>query len=306
MTITPKHISKVLFGDPIASRLAGTAMVARCALLFSLLLLLAGCSSSRKPINPGTLIVDVKVWRILEPNFDFVGASTNLGCRLDNAEIIAVMADLREDQGLFGPGVTIRWDNVINDRTDSGLSSRPPDNRSQNANATFGSRLWSFWSSIPTEPWDNQAVNIYFVGNMYVGSPPAIGQNACSTSTLLAATREPGDVDDFVDWAPAIFINDGGGNSDFGFCPNHSVMWLSNSNVLVHEMTHYLARFRNSTFGAPPNHRAYDGGEHVPVGSTNILEEFVMAGTGSFPLILPGGHMLTTIVRTMIRRGRQL
>ncbi|MCH8851794.1 MAG: hypothetical protein IID41_03985 [Planctomycetes bacterium] len=58
-------------------------------------------------------------------------------------------------------------------------------------------------------------------------------------------------------------------------------------NIIEHEMTHFLARFKSRTFGQPPNQRVYFGDEHIAPGSNNILTPGIV-NNQPHPLVIPG------------------
>lgn len=82
---------------------------------------------------------------------------------------------------------------------------------------------------------------------------------------------------------PHFFVNDGGRGLQSGFVPGREPAQVISFHTLEHEMTHYLARFRNLTFGSGPSSRTYDSGEHVPAGSNNVLSLDLVN-----PLVIPG------------------
>ena len=220
---------------------------------------LSGCQSGNKTINPGTGQVDLRVW-VVPAQGDIFGFDDNVGCRLDMSQISARIQRIQSSSPLFGANTTFAWDGVVTQITDQQI---PFDRTTQAQNINF-------WTSPNFLLWQNgfydpSKINIYFTGNVQSDGNPTGGINA--------ATLEPFPGSFSASGVPAfVFINDGGFNQFSGFLITPAAM--TSRNIIEHEMTHYLGRFTNRTFGASTNARTYNAEEHVPQGSNNILTPF--------------------------------
>lgn len=130
--------------------------------------------------------------------------------------------------------------------------------------------------------WQAQHINIYFVGNVQV--------NPSSPRAAMALTLDPRAAQSWTPERARFLINDGGYETASGFVFGFNPGEVTSYNVIEHEMTHYLARFDNLTFGPPANPRNYDCGEHVDDGENNILDRVggPSSATPTFPLVVPG------------------
>lgn len=231
--------------------------------LCGLFTLVTGCSSSRDPVMPGTDQIPLKVWVVLGPQ-ESIGGSGNKGSRLSESEIQAFVDQLNSNaDALFGPNVTFVWD-----------PSNPTIAR-DNSLLPFQARERTFNEFIDNvifdqDAWEVDHLNIYFVGNVQL----------VPNATNLAGTEDPYDANQ-DDVSPFILVNDGGFNQGIGFQtqPQQVRDW----HILEHEMTHYLARFRNETI----NGHTYDAMEHVGNNANNILTPDVPP---SHPLVIPGAY----------------
>lgn len=130
--------------------------------------------------------------------------------------------------------------------------------------------------------FDDDAINIYFVGNIQVGGD--------LNGTRYAATLDHGvpGAFDANSYPAFIYMNDGGRNAGFGFIDSQNTPSVYRGlHVLEHEMTHYLDRVQNRTFGAGPGSRTYDNNGHINQTANNILRPFAPFGS-PFPLVIPG------------------
>jgi hypothetical protein len=226
----------------------------------AIILLASGCGgSARKAINPMTGDVQIKVWRVLGLG-DTVGFGDNVGCRLSDANVNQLIVSLQQHGSIFGNNTKFVWDNIIRDVFDQDLSG-DVSFRTQDLNEWL-SPVHDLWEDVQ---YDENFVNIYFVGNVQEFPVPPIG--------ILGLTIGPETPGVFSqDNIPAhIYIADGGFTRsvgfETGFGPNNFKTYF----VLEHEMAHYLGRFIGITFGTGPDARTYDLGEHVPQGSNNLL-----------------------------------
>jgi hypothetical protein len=239
---------------------------------------LGGCGgASRKAINPMTGMIDVTAWRVLETG-DIPGDNFNIGCRLTNAHIQDYISELQWRSSIYGNNTRFIWNgsifnipdvllpnSVVADRTQSELFIVSPDN--------------PMWQSIF---FDDNAVNIYFVGNIQVGGD--------TNGTRYAATLDPGvpGAFDANSYPAFIYVNDGGREADFGFFSSqHTPQVYMGLHILEHEMTHYLDRVQNRTFGTGPGSRTYDSNGHIDQSANNILRAFAPFGS-PLPLVIPG------------------
>lgn len=223
---------------------------------------LTGCGT-RRAINPGTGIVDVRVWCMLDFG-ESRGVRTNNGSRLTTSEMVEIVRQLERSAVVFGHGTRFRWPgSIINDVESVYLSGRTND---------FNSLLNDIWfNDLLGTPIRNPfAVNIYFGGNYTSGG----GQ-------LYGGTLDPeANIDSSL-----ILVNDAG---FMGGGANPPV--LLDRLTGPHEMAHYLARFELVCFGP----RCYDDGEHSTSHSS-----LLNAGVPR-PLYMPGDRDDTTTERGQI------
>lgn len=236
-------------------------------------LALAGCSG--RAINPGTGIVDVKVWVVLSANDFEIGDRSNLGCRLTEQEVRDRIGALQQSGAIFGGNTTFRWspadielifDPTIFDRENQRIED------------------WISWAHYSAFAPTN-VVNIWFAGNL----------QPTGASNVWAGTLDPQAASQ-VDPLPAgpwIVINDGGFTRTFGFVPppsNGSPAAVTGYNIIQHEMDHYLGRFTSRVFTATGSQ--YDSGEHDAAPPLNMRNNVLRSGgvdgtTAPYPLVIP-------------------
>lgn len=205
----------------------------------AIILLLWPCIGCSEPNNPkvvmaGTGIIPVKAWVVLGPSAgEQIGSDNNRGSRLTQAEINDFRAQLIANRKAFSPSLIITWS-----LADQQVINDP-------GIPVFGTRkaeIANFEQNVVSQHWNNNFPNIYFTGNVEFNG-----------ITVWGATADPGNFSN----TPYMIINDGGFESSFGH--QSPIFRLT----LRHELAHYLLRRTNVS--------PYDGGEHVPNGSANIL-----------------------------------
>jgi len=177
----------------------------------------------------------------------------NRGCRFTETELTARVALLQSHASMYGPRVYFLWDGSFCDIYSSAL-------RLQTGRIMTD---MSFLFNIRLPYYEEGVINVYFAG--CVNDPLSLGQ-----------TLDPGEEGAYI------LLNDGGGAAEPGFGlmpPDESLTWYA----LEHEMTHYLARFKERCYPLPYGPRCYSRREHVPTGQNNVLAEY-----GPWKLILPG------------------
>jgi hypothetical protein len=230
-----------------------------------LALLVVGCTSQRKPIMPRTGIIPLQVWVVLGPG-EAIGNRGNRGCRLTTQEIVDRIQSLQTHAAIYGQNVVFQW------------QPAQPVQAQDPALLPFTprSRDWPNWhQQVVANNWQSGRLNIYFVGDLQLNGQSVVGLT-CDPQCAQGQTPD----------RPWIALVDGGFQLSNGFNPTYTPALVTSYLVAEHEMTHYLGRFTNRTFGAPPNQRTYDNSEHVPNGSNNVLQD---GGTPPpYPLVIPG------------------
>lgn|GEM_PF-5168851 len=269
----------------------------RARILAILLLIpLAACSGTGRPINPGSGVIKIKAWRILAIN-DHPGEITNQGSRLTNLDISQIINALQANAPqLYGQNVSFQWDGIVRDRVNTMIPINAGAMR-----AGLLCRLFVPSNNIWTQnSWDTKAVNIYFVGRLEPQTPPSQVPNDCPmppmVSLTIGATLDPGTpvntvfgttfLDTFTDIPPFIMLNDRGCNSFFSLCEAPAL--TIKEHALEHEMTHYLAHFNSRTFGQPPMTRMYTSGEHITDPMANNILRPSVSKMNPLPLVIPG------------------
>ena len=196
-----------------------------------------------------------------------IGNTGNKGCRLSTNQIRDRIEQLQANASLYGRNLTFTW------------SPTTPTQAQDPALLPFGGeRTQEFiqWHQrVVANNWDSNKINIYFVGNVQT--------NVNDEERTIGLASDPLAAQGLNSQRAAIVINDGGFGASSGFRPNHSPSQVLSYNVTEHEMTHYLARFRNRTI----NGTFYNIGEHAPANSNNILWD--VRPPPANPLVVPGG-----------------
>lgn len=233
---------------------------------------LQGCrsSSADAPINAGTFMVDIKVWRVLAQGED-AGNGGNFGCRLTDSEINFIVNRLRTNASIFGGSTQFVWDGII------GLVRNNYDSPQEPTRVKPIESL-EWWldnlDSLATGFTTNK-VNIYFTGAYtFVG-----GFDFANG----AGTTDPSEGSSSSIPYRKIVINDFGGGISFG----SGFATIVASNVIEHEMAHYLARFRGRTLGISPNVRMYGQNNEHANGNT------LLSPSSLPPLSIPGSITTT-------------
>ncbi len=224
---------------------------AASTLLIAVLIIFGGCVAGSKLINTGSSAITLKVWVILK-SAEPIGDTQNEGCRLTIQEMTAIIEQLQSSASMYGTNVQILWNGTIEEVRDNFL----PDRGGFSA-ATFSADvLRAILDNGPA--FEPAAINIYFGGDYHLVSNPPFGQFA------LGATFDPATGSTF----PAVIINDGGFDNFQGSDPQ----LIQDLQTVEHEMTHYLARFENRTFGNALQNtlRSYDDMEHVQLDSDDF------------------------------------
>ena len=183
--------------------------------------------------------------------FDSIGNRSNNGCRLTVSEIQDRVTHLQESAHFFGANIRFTWpDGQPTQVQDAFLfAQRREDPVTFDFNVVFSN-------------WQTGHINVYFTGFVEgLGGAPA-----------LASTVDPSQTGSWLSGHPWISLNDGGFERPSGFQTGFNPVQMTSYNVFEHEMTHYLARFANRTFGQAPHQRSYSSSEHLSDGSNNILE----------------------------------
>lgn len=202
--------------------------------------LASGCE--RDPVNPGTGQIDIAVWRVLATG-EQPGLVWNDGCRLTDSDILAYIEQLEHNVFIFGGGefYLVYLDDIV----DPGLL--PFQSRTR--------KTTEFYQAVITRPenWLDDAINIYFVGNVQPTLSLHTEQWAESVDPADTVPNEP--------W-PYILVNDGGWNRPDGFADDPARFRAFH--ILEHEMTHFLARFGTQQWfgGQYLPYRTYDENEH--------------------------------------------
>lgn len=248
-----------------------------------------GCVQPRKPVvQSPTVRIPLKVWRVLAltDSQELPDCRTNVGCRLTADEIREQMSALRGNQSLFGhvefvwgkceggtnPGVPCASDDDCNDGACVHEAQVIIHWQLPFVGRTQYSNQWEE-QVLNAANWTGEHINIYFTGNVW--HPRYPGQFTGGMNV------DPQDATQHNVPLPYILINDGGDVLPSGFLYPPFVVILRRT--MEHEVTHFLARFTNRTFGQDGTERHYDDEEHVPAGQENILSK------DSFhKLVIPG------------------
>ena|GEM_PF-4335812 len=232
------------------------------------LLTLSGVACKRETPQPTNPTIPLKVWVILNTQssdvFDQPGHEDNQGCRLSMADLTSYIEALQNNRHIFGANFEFTWDataEVV--RSPHVPLYIPPLPRDRRTNA--GQAMQDL--ILVQGKWTSNHINVYFGG--WMSNVP---------STMLMQNGLTIDPSQLGPTNAHIIINDRGWNSASG-----SQVVLSD-HAFEHEVAHFLLR----RGGIPP----YDGGEHVPDGSQNILDEFA-----PHPLILPTSEQQETANR---------
>jgi hypothetical protein len=276
---------------------------ARLVILFWALCIssmLGGCfsGSGRKPIDPGTGIVTISVWRVLAPG-DALDSRSNRGCRLFASEISGIVNDLIANAHMFGGNTSFSWNHQIRDQFNDGhddpgyLAFGGLSNSRTYKPSLIDDYAYFEYLFKPNNGWHENRVNIYFVGDVqWPGVTPA--DPPLFAAERWAATRDPADhlITLGIRRLRWTYINDGsflnndGDPFPVGGPPRFTEILASHA--IQHEATHYLARFDSKCFTDPTGTRCYEPEEHIIGGGNNILRPSVAAGQ-SLPLVIPGG-----------------
>lgn len=249
------------------------ARVSNCLLVCVVVCLpptLTGCGHPRKPtftLSPVT--VPVMVYQVITLGDNPNGGVSNTGCRLTKLEIEEYMLRLQLNaHSLYGAPIVFDWSpSQLREVVHNELYFR--DGRTS-------SLAEEFYPEVVMWHWEAQYINIYFVADVQI--PPY-------STPALGLCVDPAEAWSFFPPFASIIINDGGFDQDYVY----ETHW--DDYVLEHEMTHFLARFRNQTV----NGTYYDDDEHAPPEEWNIL-----AGGGVTPLVLPGRPVEPTTERGRI------
>ncbi len=215
-------------------------------MIMGLVLALTGCATYQgHVIDPGTNQIQLHVYIMVHSN-DTVGFRNNVGCRLSENEVNAVVNKMIDHQAIYGTGTKFLYDAA----TDLQIFSWNWQGTSQHR--WFGQDVMGL--VLEAGYWDPNAINIYFVGYDTGDAPQSVvyGLTTDPAGTGLPIT------------APIIVINDGGYVSGDGFATivgnfEDNPQRLLDANTLSHEMAHYLGRFANRTI----QDRKYDSNEHA-------------------------------------------
>lgn len=200
-----------------------------------------GCEDYRLPVTAHPpAFVKFKTWYIIADNeyIEEEGVAPwnrkNKGCRFTFSEMAARMRQLFQHAHLYGPNVQFWGDPELSEIRSSELRLQPPELGRVMSEEMFERLVLAYH--------DDDAINIYFAGTV-------------RNETLIGTTKEPGNQYTYI------ILNDCGRNLPQGFhhLPDVSFKFY----VLIHEMTHYFARFRDTCYPRPYGNRCYDNGEHV-------------------------------------------
>lgn len=218
----------------------------------AVLLLLAGCASSRKvtvaPAVPGTIPLEVF---IVTDGLPF----GEKGWRGTENDVVDFIQKLIGNEKMYALNADFGWSGQVT------LVENPGITRPMTTSA--------FYNAIVLHHWTANHINIYFAGQVGVG--------------VLSFNIDPEEAQSQPLPRSITVVNDG---FDNGFSPQA----LLAGNALEHEITHFFARWLNRTFTIPGPVRTYNAQvlgmhtEHVPDLSINILDLF-------FPypdLVVPG------------------
>lgn len=242
---------------------------------------LSACGSNRKPINPGTAEVALFAWIVLAPG-EQVGGSLNQGCRLTHEHVNDYMENLAATSTIWGQNTQLVY-SAAGVAFDQDIES--------SGNRTMS---WDIWDDPTHLLWQNQwwepdAINIYFVGNVQLGTPP-------SNRGTLGLTVDPAEPGTFGELPAYIFVNDGGFETTSGFVAGFFPHQMRAYRVLPHELAHYFGRFHGRTFtttgsqyGNDMEDGSFEHDEAMPQPRNNILRAGG-AGPGlpPHPLVVPG------------------
>lgn len=174
----------------------------------------SGCSTGT-PINPGTGIVDIRVWCVLGFG-ETRGNRQNNGCRLTTTEMTDIVRQVQNSANVFGTNTQFRWQSAIADVESLYVSS--------NTGRTYDHTLLLddiFINDLSGTPiHDSFTINIYFGGNYMVDG-----------GIFFGGTFDPAAGVNY----PLIIINDAG---FAGLGANAPVLLQRLTGP--HEMAHYL------------------------------------------------------------------
>ncbi len=219
-----------------------------------LCLSLHGCrqeSPRTSPVEPGTRQDSLKVWVIMGslPN-EVIGRRQNAGCRLTSQELMNHIGDLQADASFFGNGTTFPWDGQFNIVNFSNLIIFDTNGNRRRNGDQFEEEVFGAQNK-----WTAGHVNVYFCGAI---DPDNDSTNDPGNIPAPGFNRDP----QFFP-RPYIVINDGG--------PWNAAGWSAHADdrILEHEMTHFMGRFKNRTFGGyeiggQSVGLTYDSEEHTP------------------------------------------
>lgn len=221
----------------------------------AVLITLGGCIAASKLINTGSSAISIKAWVIVK-SAEQIGGTQNQGCRLTIQEMTEIIEQLQSSSSMYGTNIQILWDGTIDRVQDNFL-----DDRGGQPAATFADDWLRAVQEVDINDgpsFEPTAINIYFGGDYHVESipPPNVFINGMTFDPASGSTF------------PAIILNDGGEDNMQGSNPQS----LRDRQTLEHEMTHYLARFQNRTFGnaLTDTLRSYDANEHVDFASQDF------------------------------------
>lgn len=248
-----------------------------------------GCS---KDTNAGTKEVPLKVWVVRAPT-EPAGNPGNKGCRLSDQQISErVSLLINHASELYGANIKFTWSGTPTLATDGFLPALPMRTVPL---ATWITYIPYYHPSVPhSDNWDQNRINIYFVGDVQAQWDPYPQYPA------LGLTEDPKDL--FLAGQPpndcrgVIVLNDGGFDEPYGFstrppAPGLAPITFDQAtvtplNVIEHEMTHYLGRFTSLCFplNNPDPADCYSATEHS-IQENNILKLNIVPVP---PLVLPG------------------